>query len=184
MSHINNFFLKEPVWRDANRCLLGGVPPGLASWLLEPNSLTQRLKNSFSAPFSVRLAGQGLAKPFLADARQLKQRQQCHALIREVRLEVGDKPFVFARSTLSQKTAHALNELTHLGNKPLGEVIFAYPDLQRLSLDIAKINVNQLKKEVRESIGEQNFIWGRRNTYQINQHIFIVSEFFLPAMYQ
>jgi len=51
-------------------------------------------------------------------------------------------------------------------------------------LDIAKINVNQLKKEVRESIGEQNFIWGRRNTYQINQHIFIVSEFFLPAMYQ
>lgn len=184
MSHINNFFLKEPVWRVANRCLLGGVPPGLASWLLEPNSLTQRLKNSFSAPFSVRLAGQGLAKPFLADARQLKQRQQCHALIREVRLEVGDKPFVFARSTLSQKTAHALNELTHLGNKPLGEVIFAYPDLQRLSLDIAKINVNQLKKEVRESIGEQNFIWGRRNTYQINQHIFIVSEFFLPAMYQ
>ena len=133
----------------------------------------------------MRLEGQGLAKPFLADARQLKQRHQCHALIREVLLEVGGKPLVFARSTLSQKTAHALNELTHLGNKPLGEVIFAYPNLQRLSLDIAKIYVNQLKKGLRENLdlNGQNVIWGRRNTYQINQHAFIVNEFFLPAMY-
>jgi len=32
-------------------------------------------------------------------------------------------------------------------------------------------------------IGDAAYIWARRNTYKINQNEFLVSEFFLPALF-
>ncbi|MEH6504511.1 MAG: chorismate lyase [Cycloclasticus sp.] len=180
---INHFFLTEPVWRAVEQWRSGEVPECELNWLLEPNSLTQRIKNTFQAPFSVSVEGEQWANPFLADAECLKQPADCSALIREVLLKVGGQAYVFARTTLPKEVADELQELTRLGNKPLGEVIFSYPDLRRIRLDLATINVAQLSKAMQAKLVGQTAIWGRRNSYQINQQTFIVSEFFLPALY-
>jgi chorismate--pyruvate lyase len=132
----------------------------------------------------VQLESQGKSKPFLADSRCLQQRVYHHALIREVLLKVGEQAVVFARTTLPNKVAHDLQELTHLGTKPLGEVIFSYADLRRVRLDFAKVATNQLSPLMQRKLVGQRYIWARRNTYQINKRTFIVSEFFLPALFQ
>ncbi len=85
---------------------------------------------------------------------------------------------------MPKKVAHDLQELTHLGSKPLGEVIFSYPDLQRVGLDFANIQVSQLSPFIQAMLIGQSHIWARRNTYQINKRSFVVSEFFLPLMFE
>jgi chorismate--pyruvate lyase len=183
LKNINNFFLQEPVWRALSRWPIHSMPRQVVDWLLEPNSLTVRMKNTFDEPFSVNVLGQGLAKPLLADARYLNQRPYRYALIREVQLNINNQPFVFARTTLPRKAAHHLQELTHLGDKPLGEVIFSDPRLKRVGLDLAKIGCHQLNLQTQKMLEGQPHIWARRNAYQLNKHVFLVSEFFLPALF-
>lgn len=184
LNKINNFFVKEPVWREANRWLLSSIPPVITAWMLESNSLTYRIKNSFQLPFNVQLQGQGLAKPFLNDAKLLNQQHQCYAFVREVVLRVGHQPIVFARTTLPRQVVKDLQELTHLGRRSLGEVIFSYPNLSRVRLDFAKIQRTQLNNSTKKLIGDVSYIWARRNTYKINQCEFLVSEFFTPALFE
>jgi len=183
LKSINNFFLKEPAWRDLSQWPLRSMPSDVVDWLLEQGSLTARIKNTFSEPFSVSVKAQGWAKPFLSDAQCLNQRPQVYGLVREVLLNIAGKPVVFARTTLPRNVAHDLQDLTHLGTKPLGEVIFSYPDLQRVGLDLAKIDTRQLNPSMQEHLAGHSVIWARRNTYQINKRVFLVSEFFLPALY-
>ncbi|HAI95811.1 MAG TPA: hypothetical protein DCL50_00030, partial [Methylococcaceae bacterium] len=59
--------MKEPVWRELKQWPLHSLPSQVSDWLLEPGSLTRRMKESFQAPFGVQLIEQGLAKPTLAD---------------------------------------------------------------------------------------------------------------------
>ncbi|ORU91235.1 MAG: 4-hydroxybenzoate synthetase [Cycloclasticus sp. symbiont of Poecilosclerida sp. N] len=159
------------------------MPPRVLDWLTEPYSLTLKIKKTFVQPFNVQLQGQGLSKPFLADSRCLQQHICHHALIRETLLKVGDEAVVFARTTLPRKVARELQELTHLGTKPLGEVIFSYLDLQRVGLDFAKIKVDHLSPLMQQQLVGESYIWARRNTYRVNKQAFIVSEFFLPAIF-
>ncbi len=184
LNRINHFFIKEPLWREVGLWPLNAIPRHVVDWLLEPHSLTARIKNTFDGPFSVEVKGQGMCKPFLADAQRLQQRTHHYALVREVLLNVGDNPVVFARTTLPRKVVHDLQELTHLGSKPLGEIIFSYPDLQRVRLDFAKIQVSQLSPLIQAMLIGQSTIWARRNTYRINKRSFVVSEFFLPTMFK
>jgi len=183
LNKINHFFIKEPRWRDVSRWTASSIPSHVLNWLAEPHSLTLKIKGTFAEPFSVQLQGQGLSKPFLTDAQCLQQRVCHHALVREVLLKVGDEAVVFARTTLSKKVAQNLQELTHLGTKPLGEVIFSYPDLRRVGLDFAKIKVSHLSILMQQQLVGESYIWARRNTYEINKRTFIVSEFFLPAIF-
>ena len=184
MNNINNFLIKEPVWREVSRWSLHSIPHNVLDWLLEPQSLTTRIKDTFTEPFVVQVQAQGLSKPFLTDAKYLQQSPHHYALIREVLLSVGEQPIVFARTTLPKKTAHNLQELTHLGTKSLGEIIFGYPDLQRVSLDIAKVKACQLTTRIQNILNGQKQVWARRNTYKIKKSSFIVSEFFLPFCMQ
>lgn len=180
---MNNFFIKEPSWRDANRWFLGQVPQNTVDWLLESNSLTQRLRTTFSAPFSVSLMGQTWARPLLNDALCLGQSPDHYALVREVLLNIDNKAVVFARSTLPRSVARQLQKLTGLGSRPLGEVIFAYPDLQRVRLEFAKIPLRDLSPLVQQKMAGHRYIWGRRNSYQIKDGVFLVNEFFLPTLF-
>jgi chorismate--pyruvate lyase len=184
LRNINNFLVKAAHWKDVDQWSLHSMPHQVVSWLLESDSLTARIKASATEPFSVCVYGQGLSKPFLHDARCLHQPLQHVSLIREVTLSVGNEAVVFARTTLPRNTARQLQGLTHLGNKPLGEVIFSYPDLRRVGLDLAKIEVMQLDDSVKQASASATHIWARRNRYQINHCDFLVSEFFLPALYK
>ncbi|ORU93562.1 MAG: 4-hydroxybenzoate synthetase [Cycloclasticus sp. symbiont of Bathymodiolus heckerae] len=160
------------------------MPSSVSAWMLESNSLTYRIKNSFQQPFNVQLKGQGLAKPFLSDANALNELHHCYAIVREVVLSTGGQPLVFARTTLPRQVAKNLQELTHLGSRPLGEVIFSYPNLSRVRLDFTKVHRSQLNESTKKLIGAEPYVWGRRNTYKINQCEFLVSEFFLPALFE
>ena len=65
---------------------------------------------------------------------------------------------------------------------PLGEVIFSYPKLERIEMDVALI---AQPTWTQPAITEANItqpIWGRRTVYAIAERQMLVSEFFLPGV--
>lgn len=183
MKRLSHFFIKEPRWQSVDRCLGFSIPASVKAWLYESSSLTQRIKQGFSGQFSVVVEGESIAKPFLADAALLNISQQQVSFIREVSLTVAGQACVFARTTVMLSSLQSLQKLTHLGAKPLGEVIFSFYDLQRTHLDIAKIKRNEVSARVAALMGDSAFLWARRNTYVIAGQPLIVCEFFIPKMF-
>jgi chorismate--pyruvate lyase len=183
LKKLNHFFIKEPLWRPVEQARCFSIPAPVKDWLQEPGSLTHRIKKSFQGEFGVVVEGEAIAKPFQSDADVLNISMHQLSFVREVTLTTSAQPCVFARTTVLLNSLQSLQKLTHLGAKPLGEVIFSYYDLQRIRLDIAKISRSELSPKGVSLIGDSASLWARRNTYLIAGHALIVCEFFIPNMF-
>lgn len=141
----------------------------LQSWLLDPGSLTLRLKEQSAGQFRVVVLEEGWVK------RQLPGLLQCFpaSVVREqmwsrrVLLQCGDTPWVAAHSLIPVSSMEGeLKRLRHLHTRPLGEFLFRNPQLRRERLELTHV----------ESV------WGRRSLFQLYGKPLLVAEFFLPAL--
>jgi len=106
-----------------------------------------------------------------------------HALIREVLLYCGDEPWVFARSVLPRKTLTGPRRfLGKLGNRPLGEILFSDPNIQRDALEVAEIKKGQRMFNCATGClaNPPDFVWGRRSVFYLHKKSLLVNEVFLP----
>mgnify|MGYP000277108523 CR=1 FL=1 len=76
----------------------------------------------------------------------------------------------------------AQRNLSRLGNRPLGEVIFSYPKLQRLEMDVSCVKTTCWTEQLREKTRIIEPVWGRRTVYAIKHREMLVNEFFLPNL--
>ncbi|PKG84947.1 chorismate--pyruvate lyase [Colwellia sp. 75C3] len=176
---------------DENTSLLSEI---LKDWLLDEGSLTARLKSNCEN-FQVKVIG---------EQQQLcSETEACNhikagepILVREVILYCDNVPQVFARSLLPLASLTGKEQvLAHLGEQPLGQVLFNNPSLQRLQLELSifpsdssvailatklgakcsndnsSINVPVTPKEV---------LWGRRSIFMLDNKPLMVAEVFLP----
>lgn len=174
----------EPVWHAEKRMSKSKIPEGLIGWLLDNTSLTQRLKAICHDSFSVRILAQGWARPMLNEARKLKIHESKHAFIRQVYLFCHQQPVVFARTVIPARTIRGrMRRLTNLGTKPLGEVLFNDPKIQRQDKEIAKICVEHTlhRLAMRHQPKQKQAIWGRRSIFTYHKKPILLSEIFLPA---
>lgn len=179
---MNHFFLTPPRWRPIQQWTGLAMPDAARAWLTEPGSLTARLKAAFPDGFRVQVLGQRWAVPFPADARRLGLRRGRRALIREVQLVCSEGVLICARTTIPPRTLHGLKRLARVGSRSLGEVIFSYPDLRRVGLDVARIEPTSMQALVQSELGQSDVLWGRRNAYDIAGRTFLVSEYFYPRV--
>ncbi|MGO2010944.1 MAG: chorismate--pyruvate lyase family protein [Pseudoalteromonas sp.] len=150
-------------------------------WLLEPGSLTAKLKSN-AATFAVEvLSEQRFA---LSEHQQRLLNCSCsHAMNREVLLLCDDVAMVYAQSWLPISSAMEQQRLLGLGDKPLGDIIFQHPELSRIDIEIAYFDSQQFQQF--QSSLEQNTtpLWGRRSIFSLKQSQFLVAEVFLPGAY-
>ena len=157
------------------------LPQNLQSWVYEQGSLTQRLRNCYGAGVAVKVLFQQWQSPFLTESRRLRLPFHRYCLIREVLLHVENKPLILARTILPQTTIAIANQkLSNLGTRPLGEVIFSYPNLARLETDICRIPEKIWANQLRQLVKIEGEISGRRTVYAIEKQPMLVSEFFMP----
>ncbi len=183
MNNKSSLYPQEPTWfcnRLRSRLL---IPDAVASWIYEADSITQRLRNYYGARVRVQVIKNHWQRAFISENNLLKHSPNKYTLTREVLLYADDIPLVLARTIIPQKTVRsAQHNLSHLGSRPLGEVIFSYPKLERLALEITKIPCHLWHPAVRQQAQIEQALWGRRTIYAINHHPLLVSEFFLPAI--
>lgn len=146
------------------------------SWLLEPGSLTQRLRIRYGDRFGVVLLAQRLGIPYVEERKALALGPGAKVVIREVGLMAGQSPVILARSIIPQDTVqYADPRLARLGNQPLGEILFTHPELGRKTLEWTKVPLR--------SRWADKEVMGRRSLYTLRQSFpLLVAEFFLPAL--
>lgn len=156
----------------------------LGDWLLEPGSLTARLKRHCDH-FRVEVLGQKIITCPPEEANG----EICtgdDVLVREVLLYCDDSPQVFARSLLPLTSlTGAEQQLAHLGNQPLGQVIFNNSDFERQAIEIASFSSQSTVGCFAQSMKLAHFsqLWGRRSLFYLQQKPLMVAEVFLPGAF-
>lgn len=153
----------------------------LRSWLIEPGSLTARLK-AHSKSFAVKVLGQKVMACRIQEANDdIKAGED--VLVREVLLLCDGEPHVFARSLLPLSSLTGEQEkLAHLGDRSLGQVLFNHPELIRKNIEVANFNNNQAIKALigNLQLTKDSDVWGRRSVFVIDNKPMVVAEVFLP----
>ncbi|MDO9169885.1 MAG: chorismate lyase [Methylobacter sp.] len=176
-------FNREPLWLENRSGIRHTLPGNVQSWVYEPGSLTQRLRDYYGDAISVKILLQQWNTPFLTERRLLKLHESQYSLIREVLLHADGKPLILARTIIPAKTIKvAKSNLAHLGSRPLGEVIFSYPKLERIEMDVTLIDSPTWTQSALAEGHINQSIWGRRTVYAIAHRQMLVSEFFLPEV--
>ena len=156
------------------------------NWLIDSGSLTARLKARYR-DFAVKPVKLGYAKAMTDELKVLRLKTNQRALIREVLLMGNNQPVVFAHSVLPRASLHgAWNGLGRLGNKPLGATLFANPVVKRAPLSFKKLSPHhKLFQRATEHLTiKPTHLWARRSIFSLNCARILVTEIFLPKLFQ
>ncbi len=162
------------------------IPPRVLSWLFDRASLTARLirhcRLHDGAVFRVKVLRQAIAAPTLDERRVLNIRSRHCAIIREVKLYCGEHAMVYARTVIPLATVTGAQRLyANLGNRPLGAMLFADKSMRRAEVTVSCLRPGDL---LYPNTGEKNDgVWGRRSVFTVGGKPLLVSEYFLPRLF-
>ena len=141
----------------------------LLSWLLDPGSLTQRLRLMSHGKFNVNVLEEGWQQGSTPSLLQCFSPHVVQARMwsRKVVLRCGETPWVAAHTLIPISSMEGpLKRLRRLNERPLGEFLFRDPHLLRSQLEIVR----------------SGSVWGRRSLFISHHRPLLVAEFFLPAL--
>ena len=152
----------------------------LRSWLLDNGSLTAKLIKLSGGEFHVKVLRQVHDRASRSEALALGIGFNERCLIREVILCGRNQPWVFARSVLPLSSlTGSLRHLRKQGNRPLGAFLFSLPHLKRSPIALSLISRHHAY--VPENLVGNEYVWGRRSIFSIDDKPLLVSEVFLPG---
>ncbi len=154
-------------------------------WLVDAGSLTARLRQHSNA-FSVTRVTQRWARPQTDEAALLDLRFRHRALLREVCLNCDGVPVVFAHSVLPRQSLRgAWHAIGKLGARPLGEALFANPQVVRTPLTYRKLHPGHLLYQRAVAVmgaTPPKALWARRSVFTLQRASILVTEVFLPGV--
>lgn len=112
--------------------------PTARSWLLEPGSLTLRLRHHYPE-LAVQVVSEGISPLLPDEASRLALPAHGQAWVREVTLHEDGLPLLQARTVIPDwSPANPWSELQRLGSRPLGEILFSDPGLERSAFEFTR----------------------------------------------
>lgn len=175
---MSSQFNRDKFWNGA----VTGCPAGLAPWLRDHGSLTQRIQQRCTR-FAVNGVRSGLARIAPDEAALLGVAPQHLAWSREVFLYADRRPVVFAHSACARRHLRGAWSAVHsLGNKPLGALLFAHPLVERKPLHYKALrNTHPLYQRAITALDNPpGRLWARRSLFYLHGAPLLVTEVFLP----
>jgi chorismate--pyruvate lyase len=169
---------REPIWRSPRQVQHLGLPPALHPWLLDQQSLTERLIDVSGGAFRVQRLSQSWQRPMPSEAQLLAIPHGQWALVREVALLCHEQPWVYARSVIPAKTlVGKYRRLRHLKNQSLGALLFQQSKLRREAFEVALLPRNS--QYIHRDLRQEQTAWARRSCFVLSKRPLLVSEVFL-----
>ena len=166
-------------WADPNHLTIPN--PCLKDWLLDTDSLTEKLQSACTS-FHLTLLGQRQAPITLEEFQQVCSTQQQLNLkewqVREVILWGDNQPWVFARSIIPQRLCE--NDFVNLNTQPLGQLIFNDKRFKRMPFEVTNMSASKAFL-AQLHISSEMHLWGRRSAFTFEDLKMTVSEVFLPS---
>lgn len=170
-------------WHRRKMMLNKSIPEDALHWLFDASSLTKRLQQRCPDDFRVEVIVQSVTRPTLDEWRTLGVDSGRSALIREVLLYCGEQAVVYARTVIPLSTLSGAQRCyASLGNRPLGAMLFADRSMRRDEVEITMLTPDDALYGNTLCVDE--IVWGRRSIFRVGKKPLLVSEFFLPALYQ
>lgn len=133
--------LPSPWCSDTRDIVRHAVAPDTLSWLREAGSITARLRARWPA-LAVEVLDEGLRSPAADEGECLGLAADAACWVREVRLQVPGQVLVRARTVIPDWGGHnPWQAVATLGRRPLGELLFSLPGLQRSPLEFAWVGL-------------------------------------------
>ena len=137
----------------------------ILSWLIEPGSITSRIK-SFS-DFKLKLLRDGPGEVDAAEDDLIISNYKENN-IREVLLYSDEEPLIYAKSIIPLETIRlGLGVLGNLKENPLGDILFSNPEIKKEYMLFSKFESNK------------KIFYGRKGIYTVKGYPFSVCEIFL-----
>lgn len=159
------------------------APAALLHWLTDKSSLTLRLK-ALCRRFEVKLLRQWQQQATSAGTGwQVGDR----LWLREVLLCLDGQPWVYALTEVPVSSLENLDvDLTCLGTRPLGEVLFNHQKMQAGALQVQFFDGQSRPVTVAKCNGQvpETGLWGRSRDFTILGQPLRVNEVFLPTAEQ
>lgn len=156
------------------------------SWIQSQSSLTVKIKE-LGIAFNLQLLNQ-TEQALTATEQALLASTDSTALFREVLLKQGDTPLVYAQTIIPISTiSGAEQNLAELGEQPLGQVLFQSSQATRGAIEYAKVTRScPLGQFVEQQLGQTiaHNCYIRRSKFVLNHKPLLVSECFLPALFE
>ncbi|MCG8378205.1 MAG: chorismate lyase [Proteobacteria bacterium] len=171
-------------WQSKQCLKIHAIDKRLRSFLFQTGSLTRYIQQSSKAAIQVELETETWGFPMRDEASLLGIRTAEYAFIRESWLKSSNKRIVYARTIIPGKTLKGkTRKLANIGNKPLGEILFADKTTHRSSIRYGKVMPNcDLYELIKDNVNEKEEIWGRQSLFYIQYKPLLISEVFLPAI--
>ncbi|VAW55148.1 Chorismate--pyruvate lyase [hydrothermal vent metagenome] len=168
-------------WRNQRACITSAPNIEIKSWLFDGRSLTARLIDRCDGKFSVKVLSVYRGTPFPDEIKALNLTMRSRAIIRQVLLLCDGQPLVYARTIIPISSLRGpLRGVALLGNKSLGAILFADKSMQRLPVEAASVSA---RHQIHMPLPITEPIWGRRSVFILKQKSVLVSEFFLPELF-
>ena len=178
---MSGFFLQQR-WYLRRQLFSRHVPADIQVWLFDPASLTTRLQQKCTAEFRVEVLSQMMQKPRLDEHRVLGMPAGSYALIRQVRLCCAHSCWVYARTVIPFSTLKGKQRIyANLGTRPLGAMLFADRTMERDQVMVTSLTGSQLPDGM--GLSNDDLVWGRRSVFRVRDKPLLVSEYFLPALF-
>ena len=147
--------------------------------------MTKALTATCRGDLHIHLLEQSCQRPLPSESRHLQLPHASRAVVRQVAIECNRIPRVYARTVLPRESlAGPPRKLLHLGERPLGAVLFADPSMRREATEVAYLTPDTRLFRIAEhtlSITVDG-LWARRSIYRLRNLPLLVTEVFLPAL--
>jgi len=179
-SYIPNVKSKQR-WYQRHQLFNQSIPPALTPWLFDASSLTARMINLCGKGFSVRVLSQSWQKIDAEESLAMALPHVHSALVRQVLLCCDGKPLIYARTVIPATTVQgAQRRYANMGSRPLGAMLFADRTMRREAVQVAKLPLSHVAYQyVKGGKG----VWGRRSVFRVSGKPILVSEYFLPELF-
>ncbi len=170
----------DTLWQPLPLC----TDPRLRRWLLDRGSLTRRIQ-ARCEQFRVDLLSQRIVAVGFDECGLVGVRLGASSMVREVSLNCGARPVVFAHSVVERSALRGpWHMLMTLGNRPLGAAVFSNPCVERYALRYRQIGRRHaLFRRAAELIERPpHSMWARRSLFVLRDSRLLVTEVFLPAI--
>lgn len=156
----------------------------LRHWLLDRGSLTRRIQLRCDR-FRIEILSQRIAAVERDECAVIGAPAGTRCVVREVSLNCGQRPVVFAHSVAALRTLRGpWRMLAALGARPLGSALFADPRVKRYALRFRRLNSrHELYHRACELLERPPAgLWARRSLFVRRGAALLVTEVFLPAI--
>lgn len=159
------------------------IPKSIQTWVLYKQSFMQRLTQHGIHDARIHVLKENWELPEASEKKLLKLDLKQPAFVREVLILNDQYQLMFARAVMPESLSKGpLKELFHLGNRPLGSVLFHYLDMHRSDFNFALLCEGMEKYDELNGLLNINHdnIYARRSLFTWHEDAILLSEFFLP----